>query len=354
MDKLKKFLCCLLGAMLSVQLSTTAFATPVFRDVSESSPWYDAVNFAYKKGITIGVGDNCFDPDSPITVQQWAIMLCRALSDIHDEHSGKKCVAECYSNGWISVNALLEPNNNYCRGALYESAFGVFGIDTYSYELYPNGTVLSPWNNCLRIGKELGLCASDVLVQELVTRGEAVNLLYQLMTKELHVTEPPVLDEIHINNKAGVALDLYLLEINEVPETVLKKFQQLGWQISIDGEYLRNMSEERGLSCIGATSYRERTIYLIEAGATHHEIGHFYHGVLGFPDKVRQLYELEAEAASDVLGSYAVTDSLEYFAEYFTYWLRYCDNTLKMDKLEEVSPETFQYFAQLAANNFAV
>ncbi len=51
-------------------------ATP-FDDVSDASWYYDAVNWAYKEGITNGVSDTSFDPDSYVKRQDFVTMLYR-------------------------------------------------------------------------------------------------------------------------------------------------------------------------------------------------------------------------------------------------------------------------------------
>lgn len=52
---------------------------------------------------------------------------------------------------------------------------------------------------------------------EIITRGEAAELLYALLTKTFAVVPPPMLDNIPLDNKAGVALNNYLLEIQKFP-----------------------------------------------------------------------------------------------------------------------------------------
>lgn len=352
MDRIRKLLCCLLALTLSLQMSAAAYSSAAFQDVDESSPWYEGVCYAYEQGIVDGIGSNLFAPDSLLTVQQWATMLCRALENPLEVDSGKTVVERCYAKGWISVNALLEPDMTFCRGALYQSAFCAAGLDIYSYELYPNGTTLSSWDNCLRVAQELGICSSEAVVQEQVTRGEAVQLLYLLMTQDLSVTVPPILVKLTIQNDNELHLDPYLLVLHQIPESILSKFQDLGWKIVLDCEYLDELSDALGFACSGATNYQQKTIYLSEAGAVLHEMGHFVNSAIHFPYEVRKLYGLEAEAAAKVLGNYSTTNSQEYFAEYFAYWVSFRGNNRKMAALEKASPNTYLYFTELEANDW--
>lgn len=59
------------------------------------------------------------------------------------------------------------------------------------------------------------------------------------------------------------------------------------------------------------------------------------------------LYAEEAEAASAVLGDYASTNSREYFAEFFEYWIDWAGDTMRLGALEKAAPETYAYFRTL-------
>ena len=72
----------------------------------------------------------------PVTVRQWAAMLCGAYSDTSGE---SECVAEAYRRGWLPVTAVTAPESGLCRGALYQSAFSAAGLHIYDNTLYPGG-----------------------------------------------------------------------------------------------------------------------------------------------------------------------------------------------------------------------
>ncbi len=50
----------------------------LFSDVKESDWYYEAVKFAFEKGITKGISDTEFGPDGKVTRGQFITMLCRA------------------------------------------------------------------------------------------------------------------------------------------------------------------------------------------------------------------------------------------------------------------------------------
>ena len=81
-----------------------------------------------------------------------------------------------------------------------------------------------------------------------------------------------------------------------------------------------------------------------EAGSTLHEFGHFVHYILGFPDEVEQLYADEAKAAATFLRDYAMTNSREYFADYFVHWIISYDNSQKKTQMQQLTPQTYFYF----------
>ena len=149
------------------------------------------------------------------------------------------------------------------------------------------------------------------------------------MTGEFTVAPPPILETIPLNNKEGVHLNSYLLELQKIPEPIRQAFAERGWQYTIDYEYLARLSEERNMSCIGATNYGSRQITVSSAGATVHEFGHFLDELMGFPSQTEGFYQEESGTAAALLRPYALTNEREYFADCFVYWLTYRDNSKK-------------------------
>lgn len=174
-----------------------------------------------------------------------------------------------------------------------------------------------------------GLCEDTCAGTDIITRGEAADLLYALLTGEFTVAPPPILETIPLNNKEGVHLNSYLLELQKIPEPIRQAFAERGWQYTIDYAYLARLSEERNMSCIGATNYGSRQITVSSAEATVHEFGHFLDELMGFPSQTEGFYQEESGTAAALLRPYALTNEREYFADCFVYWLTYRDNSKK-------------------------
>lgn len=360
MKKRKKFpALCLLILLLTALLSVPVSATGGYSDVPPDSACYESVTYLAEQGITSGTGGNCYSPDDLITVRQWAVMLCRAyhpeaLPTASYESLGDACVRQCYREGWVTESAVLSRDSRMCRAALLESAFAAADIPVYDYSLYPGGTTLSTYDNLLRLGKELGLCGPDSGAQELMTRGDAAQVLYQLLTNEYEVEAPPLAAAAFLCNKEEAGLNPYLVELQKIPAPILEMFEQKGWKYVIDFDFLWEFSQERGMSCIGVASYSTREIYVSAHSSTIHEFGHFLDWTLDFPAYHEELYKAEAQSAADaVLRDYSATNSHEYFADAFAFWIQNRDHKEQMEQLKEAAPETYAYLAGLESSGWS-
>ena len=279
-------------------------------------------------------------------------MLCRAygVETIGDswQDVGRSSVVEAYRKRWLNETALSAPNIQLCRGALLKSAFAAAKITVYDSVLYADGVSLPDHENCIRIGKELQLCGEANTAYELVTRRDAAMLLHTILTRAFTVESPPA--PVALVNAAGVNVNDFLLELRKVPEQVLDAFNAAGWTYCIDFDYMGRLSKKLNMSCIGATNYSQKTIYISEASAALHEFGHFLDWMLGFPAEHEQLFRAEAAAAP--LRDYAKTNAREYFADCFDYWITHGSNLEMMEHLRKNAPQTWAYFEALEKNNW--
>lgn len=335
--------------VLAVILPTAAFAAYTgFDDVPETADCYESVMYLAEHEITQGTGNGCFSPDAPVTVRQWAVMLCRAY-EVKVEGSSwgdlsQSAVEQSYRRGWLNETALSAPRSPMCRSMLVESAFAAADIPVYDSTLYEGGASLSTADNILRVGRELGLCSDDADTNALVTRGDAAIILHVVLTQSFRIEEPPV--PVTLVNAAGVNVNDFLLELRKLPEQVLDAFNAAGWTYCIDFDYMGGLSKKLNMSCIGATNYSQKTIYISEASATLHEFGHFLDWMLGFPAEHEQLFRAEAAAAP--LRNYAKTNAREYFAECFSYCIIHGNDSEMMKHLRKNAPQTCTYFEELS------
>lgn len=98
------------------------------------------------------------------------------------------------------------------------------------------GENLSSQDNAFHAAVSFGLCEDTCAGTDIITRGEAADLLYALLTREFTVALPPILETIPLNNKEGVHLNSYLLELQKIPEPIRQAFAERGWQYTITSQ----------------------------------------------------------------------------------------------------------------------
>ena len=259
----KGFITVFMMVLISISLSTFSRAAfDTFSDVPNDSPFHESICYLAERGIVCGEGNGRYVPDAPVTVRQWAMMLRRALGNDKPLNYDDDCIRQGYSDGWLEMTAITAPDSDLCRYAIYKSGFAAFGVDLYSLQLYPNEGKLSQQSEVLRAAADFGLCEDTCDGTEIITRGEAAELLYALLTKTFAVVPPPMLDNIPLDNKAGVALNNYLLEIQKIPESMMQSFAEKDWRYVIDFDYLAKLSKKYDLGCTGATIYEGRKIII--------------------------------------------------------------------------------------------
>lgn len=329
-----------------------------FDDVLPEARYYEAVSYIAAEGITSGVGNNRYAPDANISVREWCVMVCRALDlwealerEAMADFFGQACSNECYWNGWIPMEAVIDPMQNMCRGAFYEIVFDTFGIDTYAYELYPDGESINQWENAARIAIELGICEEGADYKELVTRGEAAYALWCMLTNEYQVVVPPLANDFPIDNPYDMNLNRYLQALNEVPEAILDDFKRMGWTFSLDFDYINDFSERHNMQAVGVCDSGRETIYVCEPMAVMHEFGHFVDHMQGWRS---YRFWHEHEAASAFLRDYAMTNAHEYYADYFVYFMEWHDVEWRAAEMQELTPDTYAHFVSLMEKNWDV
>lgn len=347
----KLFSCCIIFLLaLLLTVSTFALDSP-FADVTSDAAYAESITYLAERGIVNGIGAGTFSPSAPLTVRQWAVMLCRAF---HLEIAGETwadlsdcAMVKAYRQGWLYSSIFTGPELQICRGALYESVFTAANVSIYDHTLY-GGDALSTYENILRIAAELQLCDSTADPMEIVTRSEAAQLLHATLTQELTIEAPTAL--VRMENLAGVNANDFLIELKKVPEPILAAFNKHGWTYCIDFDRMAQLTERWKVSCTGVTEYARKTIAVSQADATLHEFGHFLDKMPGFPAEHKRLFR--EEAAISPLRSYAKSNAHEYFADCFAFWISHCDSSARMECFRRSAPQTYAYFEMLAENGW--
>lgn len=151
------------------QYITVHFLACRFRhlsDVPNDSPFHESIFYLAERGIVCGEGNGRYVPDAPVTVRQWATMLCRALGDADPLNYDDDCIRQGYSDGWLEMTAITAPDSDLCRYAIYKSGFAAFGVDLYSLQLYPNEGKLSQQSEVLRAAADLACAKIPAMEQK--------------------------------------------------------------------------------------------------------------------------------------------------------------------------------------------
>lgn len=333
----------------SLTSSALAYASDNrFTDVDSSSKFSECISYLADKGIMSGTAVGKFSPDSYITVKQFAVAMCRAYgietAGNTWEEVSRDALMKAYENGWVSSSVFYADNMNLCRESALESTLIAAKVPVYSSTLYDNQDTACS-SDIMRTAANLGLCSSTASPYDLVTRGEAGYFIYKTLTEKYTVDAPK--PPVNMVNSANVNANDYLLKLKGLPEEVTKDFNEQGWTFKIDFDYPAQLGRERGLSCIGVTSYSKKAIFVSDASAIWHEFGHYVEGRLTFPAKHTELFIREAQ--NSILRDYAKSNSNEYFADCFEYYLKNKDNAKNIDLFKSKAPMTYQYLQELEA-----
>ena len=335
----------------SLTSSTLAYTSDnKFTDVDSSSRFSECISYLADKGIMSGTAVGKFSPDSYITVRQFAVAMCRAYgTDIAGNtwaEVSSNALMKAYEKGWVSSSVFYtdDMNMNLCRESALESTLIAAKVPVYSSTLY-DGQDTACTSDIMRTAANLGLCSSTASPSDLVTRGEAGYFIYKTLTEKYTVDAPK--PPVNMVNSTNVNANDYLLKLNGLPESVIKDFNEQGWTFKIDFDYPAQLGMEKSVSCIGVTSYSKKTIFVADASAIWHEFGHYIDGRLNFPAKHTELFISEAQ--NSILRDYAKSNSTEYFADCFEYYLKNKGNTKNIELFKSKAPQTYQYLQELEA-----
>lgn len=192
---------------LSAQAQTLSYYVMIYDrvllplDVSSSSPYYSAVEYALSQGYLSGVGNGLFQPDAPVTRAQLAQILWRlggslaaagvSFSDVSSDAWYYEAVSWCCSRGLMSglPGNLFAPDVPLTREQtgliLYQYARLSKANVSYLADLsvYEDGDTVSSWaKTSLEWAVANGLLSSGsgdtIRPLDDITRGEMAMVLY--------------------------------------------------------------------------------------------------------------------------------------------------------------------------------
>lgn len=148
----------------------------------------------------------------------------------------------------------------------------------------------------------------------------------------------------------------YRETLNKIPTEVLKAFNASGWRVVYGANALDGLDIDDS-SVIGTTVYADKTIYTTKPSTLIHEMGHFVDVIMNSrygTDACNTLRSNEGNKASGTLTKYECSQDVEYFAGYFRAYVNSIGNETKLNNLKAKTPETFEYFTNLANSGWVL
>lgn len=280
---------------------------------STLSESHNNVAIAYLEDTGIANGDGVsFHADRLITVREWYTMLCRADGCIVKEpwkQATEKYLYYAYSNGWIDYNTYSEPLSKVTLSAACEGVFAMLNIEVY------DGT-----DKYVSLAQKNGLVEQDADSLHLITRGEAAELLYLALTKDVKAYPPDIVNYINICCDGSYLPSRAVVELEKIPVVILDRFNQDGWVFYYGSKYMEDIFPQYASYANGVTSDTRRVIVVDGAESILHEFGHFLHIELNQDAELRKIYNDDYYNMTFSNAHYKSTE-FEYFAECFAYYI---------------------------------
>ena len=328
-----------------------------------SSPYKSEIEFLRALGITSGVGNNKFNPNAYITEGDFLVMIARSLGNnnvdrvlsanasYHDKLINLSKVI--WSMGYVDYSYTI--SNVLSADSAGKMAFSLGDFPIYGDNIYKGSIEKSETAGYDQLVR-LGIISKELEPKQEITRELAAHILYTVMFTGLQVETPEVFSKYNIQiERSDFDTTLLLNELNKIPDEVKKYFEDGSWKIVIGTSYINHWSYENGMIANGLCDYAGSTIYLANLGSLIHEVGHMLNSKLNFPNEIDRLFNAEKNQLSQITGWYCKTNSSEYFAELFEYYIdadASPDRIEKLEKLKSVAPESYAYMVKLENNGW--
>ena len=350
-------------------LAITATAAPVtanaayhttYTDVTPNDWFYSDVMTLSGQGVVNGVGDNQFDPYSPVTGDEFATMIVRS-----QEGQGFTLFDACRKailRGWYDPSVGRDTAITREEAAvLLINSTGVIQWDQSDID-FPDRKDVSPeYVNAIDCALNLGLMEGDedgnFNPQDTLSRAEACRMILNMQDKgqiDCNVLAPSSMEDLRIEY-IGQDTTKYtfsaLNNLRKVPMPILEHFIEHDWTLTFTPDI--GIRYPQYPYAVGITSANNREIEvkvqsnsaMLDRGTIVHEFGHYLFNIMLDEDmraRFDYAYDAEAEAMEDITSrSYCKTSVGEFFAESFKAYILYApfDDKAPMTYalLEEIS-----------------
>lgn len=337
---------------------------PYYKDVPANYKYYDAIQAFTALGFVNGTGGGYFKPDDVISCRYFYQIVFNML-----DPDGFESRLLRYTD---SLDSAYFSEGRYLSMPEVETSIMINGMDAAMFtkdacEVAFKAACTRIYNNCLygddwenptntafRLAYEFGIV--DSAENGLLTRGQAVDILYKTFLSQEHQDVPDILNELSIDYESDIYdLSSYLVYLQRVPSQILNEFDNQGYTIEIGYRYLNNYDDGDENSNLDGMFYSiPKKIWVTSNSAIVHEFGHFVHWVNGYDSKIYELYNTELEGMKLLTGGYCATNANEYFAEAFELYLNSKDYESKVDRFIDKAPMTWEYLHNLELNNWGI
>lgn len=339
--------------------SASALSVQTFVDVPVDHPYFEAIDYLYQAGITNGIDGERFNPDERITLASLSIFCVKAFfpeEDLGDMSAITFLVKkECVRDGGLI--GLID----------FETGLGIIGraagVIPREDLIELDYTDLQAFRYVRDVGFVLNVMdIRDKVSTAPMTRGEAAYVVYTLRqwlntkaAKNMTAVQRFGFNYIEMEAAPDYAyLQPYAkCSLMKVPFSALSMFRNLKYKIRLDDDYIDLYNKEHGSEAVALFTTGKKAIFSKNYSSILHEFGHFTQWcMINDHDTIKTYFADEQNVIEDILGSYALTDSGEYFAEFYQAYIGNQDNPDGLARLKSNLPETFNYFNQLENTNW--
>lgn len=155
----------------------------------------------------------------------------------------------------------------------------------------------------------------------------------------------------------GFSFEQFKEEFEYIPQPIVQRFNDRNWSIILGDSKMKEYKMKTGRSIGGCTDFDTNIIWTKLGIGIIHEMGHFYHNEIfnEYGERILECYEAEGNTKiNEATTNYSMISCIEYFPEFFSYYLRNYDNKEVMESLKERKPMTFALFEELREKNWCI